>query len=282
MKLPQKLTPDHYVNRTNQQSDKSVSLPFQLIRCGYSNERALRPEVNYQAYCLFYVLSGTACFTKQKDTFYMNKEDAVITSCNTGLSFFRVTPDIEYFYVIITGSSAKLYYNMVRGVNTVIHITPLHNIYSYFTELCTMKMTNDILDQMNVCFVLHEIIHELVLLTQDVDQARLTTPIQQTVVNIAMKYIEEHYREDLTVDKICQEVSFSKYYFCKLFKENTGMTLYQYLIQYRVNKSKELLTYSKLSIHAIALDVGFKNTLSYSRCFKQYNQMTPSEYRIAY
>ena len=60
------------------------------------------------------------------------------------------------------------------------------------------------------------------------------------------------------------------------------MTLHQYLTEYRVTKSKEYLTYSKLPIHAVALEVGFKNTLNYSRSFKQYVKMTPSEYREAF
>ena len=59
-------------------------------------------------------------------------------------------------------------------------------------------------------------------------------------------------------------------------------TLYQYLTEYRVNKSKEYLTYSKLSIHAIATEVGFKSTLTYSRSFKKLTDMTPSEFREAF
>ena len=119
-------------------------------------------------------------------------------------------------------------------------------------------------------------------MTRNINEARLLTPVQQTVVNTALKYIDEHYKEELTIDKICAKVSFSKYYFCKIFKEHTGMTLHQYLTEYRVNKSKEYLTYSKLPIHAVALEVGFKNTLNYSRSFKQYVKMTPSEYREAF
>lgn len=135
---------------------------------------------------------------------------------------------------------------------------------------------------MQSCFLLHQIIHELIQVTWEINAARLLTPVQQTVVNTVLRYIDEHYKEELTIDSLCAEVSFSKYYFCKIFKEHTGQTLHQYLTEYRVNKSKEYLTYSKLPIHAVALEVGFKNTLTYSRCFKQYMDMTPSEYREAF
>ena len=58
-----------------------------------------------------------------------------------------------------------------------------------------------------------------------------------------------------------------------------GITIHQYVSEFRVNKSKELLTYSKLSINAVAASVGYKNPLTYSRAFEKSMHMTPSEYR---
>ena len=171
---------------------------------------------------------------------------------------------------------------MIRDSQGVIPITPLHAISSYFTDLCRLDYTQSIYIQMQSCFLLHQIIHELIQVTWEINAARLLTPVQQTVVNTVLRYIDEHYKEELTIDSLCAEVSFSKYYFCKIFKEHTGQTLHQYLTEYRVNKSQEYLTYSQLPIHAVALEVGFKNTLTYSRCFKQYMDMTPSEYREAF
>ena len=47
----------------------------------------------------------------------------------------------------------------------------------------------------------------------------------------------------------------------------------------RINRAKELLSYSKLSVATIATEMGFKNTLTFIRNFKAYTNMTPSEYR---
>ena len=282
MKLPQKEFPPNYIHKTNPLPNKYVSLPFQLVRCGFTNERHLSFESNYTDFVIFYVLEGVAQYTKYKDVRYINPETIIISNCNTKLSFSKATAGWKYFYVVFCGSHAKLYYNMIRDTQGIIPILPLHNIRGYFTDLCLMHYKEDIYVQMQACYLLHRIIHELIQVTRNINEARLLTPVQQTVVNTALKYIDEHYKEELTIDKICAKVSFSKYYFCKIFKEHTGMTLHQYLTEYRVNKSKEYLTYSKLPIHAVALEVGFKNTLNYSRSFKQYVKMTPSEYREAF
>ncbi len=282
MKLPQKEYPPQYIHKSNLLSDKSVNLPFQVLQCGYSNERELKCNANYSEFIIFYILEGVAQYTKYKEVQYVHKEHIIISNCNTRLRFSKATPDWKYFYVIFSGSHAKLYYNMIRGKKGVIPVTPLHNITVHFTTLCSYTYTKSLYIQMEACYLLHQIIHELLIVTHEIEKARLLTPVRQTIVNTALRYIDEHYMDELSVDTICQKVNFSKFYFCKLFKEHTGKTLYQYLTEYRVNKSKEYLTYSKLSIHAIATEVGFKNTLTYSRSFKKLTDMTPSEFREAF
>lgn len=279
MKLPQKIYPAAYVHKANPLSPKFVHLPFQLVRCGYSNEKHINFEADYQEYLIFYILDGTAQYTKQRDIRYINRDHILISSCNARISLSKATPRWRYFYAVFSGTHAKLFYNMIRDMSNIFPITPIHNICPVFTELCDLDYQEEIFCQMQAYYLLHQLIHELILIAVDINKARMATPIQQTVVNMALKYIDEHYQEDLSVDRICQTVSFSKYYFCKLFKEHTGKTLHQYVTEYRVNKSKDLLTYSKLPIHAIAIEVGFQNSLAYTRAFKQYSHMTPSEYR---
>jgi len=282
MKLPQKEYPPNYIHKSNFPSDKSAALPFQVLKCGFSNERELNCDADYGEFIIFYVLEGVAQYTKYKDIQYVHKEHIIISNCNTRLRFSKATSSRKYFYVLFSGTHAKLYYNMIRGKKGMIPISPLHNISSHFTALCSCTYTKDLYVQMEACYLVHQIIHELLIVTHEIEEARLLTPVQQTIVNTALKYIDDHYKDELSVDIICQKVNFSKFYFCKIFKEHTGETLYQYLAEYRVNKSKEYLTYSKLSIHAIATEVGFKNTLAYSRSFKKLTDMTPSEFREAF
>lgn len=279
MKLPQKEYPPKYIDRSNLLSDKSVNLPFQVLQCGFSNEKDFCCDADYSSFVIFYLLEGVAQYHKHKDIQYVHPEHIIVSNCNTKLRFSRATPHVKYFYLIFSGSHAKFYYNMIRSKKGVIPISPLHNIASYFTALCSYNYTTDLFVQMEACFVIHQIIHELLVVTHEIEEARLLTPVQQTIVNTALKYIDEHYKDELSVDIICQKVNFSKFYFCKIFKEHTGKTLYQYLTEYRLNKSKEYLTYSKLSIHSIATEVGFKSSLTYSRSFKKLTGMTPSEFR---
>ena len=175
MKLPQKEYPPKYIHKSNLLSDKSVNLPFQVLQCGYSNERELKCNANYSEFIIFYILDGIAQYTKYKDVQYVHKEHIIISNCNTRLRFSKATPNWRYFYIIFSGTHAKLYYNMIRGKKGVIPVTPLHNISVHFTSLCSYHYTKDLFIQMEACYLLHQIIHELLIVTHEIDEARLLT-----------------------------------------------------------------------------------------------------------
>lgn len=64
-----------------------------------------------------------------------------------------------------------------------------------------------------------------------------------------------------------------------LFKQQTGVSCTEFVIQVRLNKASELLINTSHSILDIATDVGFNNLSNFNRQFKRYYQLTPSQYR---
>lgn len=283
MKLQQIHRPGGYVNRINLLKERAATLPFYPARWGYANDRALNFDIDPDAFVVFYVLEGIAHYNKFQESAYVNKDNLIISSCNGKLTFSRATPQWKYFYAVISGTHAKFYYDAIHAGKSVIPAGPAASSLTLcFTDLCDLPGLESVYDDMRACYLVHQILHELLQITREAGEGRSITPARQRVVDHARKYIEEHYREELTIELICQQMSFSKFYLCKLFKERTGQTLHQYLTSFRINKSKEYLTCSKLTIHAIAQEVGFKNALTYSRAFKQYVNMTPSEYREAF
>jgi len=95
----------------------------------------------------------------------------------------------------------------------------------------------------------------------------------------AMGYINRHIREYITVDDICGHVHMSKYYFCRKFKELTGMTVMDYVLQTRVTLAKSMLQTSDRSISHISDHCGFSSESYFCRIFKKNTGMTPLQYR---
>lgn len=71
----------------------------------------------------------------------------------------------------------------------------------------------------------------------------------------------------------------SQYYFSRLFKQSTGVSPYQYVMQLRIERAKYLLQTTSLPIAAIAQQVGFTNQNQLTIQFRKFAQTTPSNYR---
>jgi AraC-like DNA-binding protein len=94
----------------------------------------------------------------------------------------------------------------------------------------------------------------------------------------AVEYIQDQLDTDLTVSGIAQTVSMSPYHFMRLFKESTGQSPHQYVIEARVRKAKELLTTGKFTISEAAHHVGFVDQSHLTRHFKRVFGMPPKTF----
>ncbi len=95
----------------------------------------------------------------------------------------------------------------------------------------------------------------------------------------ALDYINTYLGEDLSLEAIASTVGMSQYYFARLFKQSMGIAPYQYVIQQRVERAKQLLQQRQLSIAEIALRCGFASQSHLNKHFRQLTGMTPRAYR---
>ena len=94
-----------------------------------------------------------------------------------------------------------------------------------------------------------------------------------------LHYLQTHYAQKITLRTISAEVCLCPEECERFFKRMTGTTIFQYLLEYRIKKSQELLSDSRLSIAEIAQSSGFTTQSYYSSCFKRLTGCTPGAYR---
>jgi AraC-like DNA-binding protein len=95
----------------------------------------------------------------------------------------------------------------------------------------------------------------------------------------AIAYINDRLEEDLSLKKIAQVAKISPYYFARLFKQATGMTLNQYVTSRRMEKAKHLLLKQDLSVVEVAKQVGIKSQSHFNKVFRKHTGSTPKAYR---
>ena len=97
----------------------------------------------------------------------------------------------------------------------------------------------------------------------------------------AKQFVQAHVDESITLEQVVQHVHVSRFYFCKLFKKVTGMTLTEYVARVRVEKAKALLGDPSRRISEVVFAAGFGSIPRFNSVFKQQVGMAPSEYRAS-
>lgn len=99
------------------------------------------------------------------------------------------------------------------------------------------------------------------------------------IIKTALKYIEEHYTEKLSLSDVADKIYVSQWYLSKLLNRHTDKSFCDIINQTRINRAKELLRDPSLRIHTISEMVGFSDVTHFSRCFKKLEGQSPNEYR---
>lgn len=101
-------------------------------------------------------------------------------------------------------------------------------------------------------------------------------------IKIMKKYMQEHYRENLTLEEIAGAASLSASYASRLFKKTLGLSVMDHLRKVRMNEAKKLLRESEMQIDEIAVSTGYADAGYFAKVFRKTEHMTPSQYRQMY
>lgn len=96
-------------------------------------------------------------------------------------------------------------------------------------------------------------------------------------VQEALKYIRENLSDHITLEYLCDHVGMSKYYFCRLFRDLTGLPPLQYINMVRCDRARHLITEGQMNITQAAQTVGVENASYFSRMYKKYIGVLPSD-----
>ena len=99
------------------------------------------------------------------------------------------------------------------------------------------------------------------------------------ILQKAMDYICENYTVSITLNELAEHTYVSTYYLSRMFKKELGKNFVEYLNEVRIEKAKELLKDNKYKTYEVAELVGIQDPHYFSKIFKKYVNMTPTEYK---
>ena len=121
--------------------------------------------------------------------------------------------------------------------------------------------------------------HRLTLISS---RSLLRAPKILERVRVIKAYVELHYEEDLSLQKVAERFDIDKYQLSRTFKQEFNENYWQYVTRIRMEKSAELLKETELKNNQIAERAGFLDDSYFSRTFKKHFGMSPKDYRNSF
>lgn len=228
---------------------------------------------------LFYIVGGQGQFSIDDELFPVSPDQLVIVNPNiahTEVSY--ETHPLEYIVVGIEGLELS-----ADGDNNGRFC-----IISFPQANPTLNCMQHILQEMQarephyqtLCQAYMEIL--VVQLLRDAGFSAAQTqeqPFGNRQCAAVRRYIDSHYKEQLTLDSLAEETNVNKYYLAHAFKQAYGISPINYVISRRIREGKRLLTETDLTLSQIAAILGFSSASYFSQSFRKAEGISPVEYR---
>lgn len=197
------------------------------------------------------------------------------------------------YYVSVKGEKCELYWYVFSGVwleNIVSCYIDDENEYSldkgsyakYRLLWSDIYMIAQRSDKWNDLLINEKLCYFLTLLCLDRKTNLCFTENPDKKIALEIKnYIDEHYNEDINLDKLSQQFYVSKYHMSRMFKKYFSISIKQYHTYIKIEKAKELMQIGDFTNMEIASRIGMYNENYFSRVFKELEGMSPREYKKA-
>lgn len=257
------------------------TLPFYMTEVGkfYAHSGYFTDRSDKPGYQIIYTLSGRGFVATGDHQMDLPEKHAVLIDCRMPQSFKTLSeePWVES-WVHLNGGGLEPYYSLINSPKPApVKISDDSRFGGLFDELIGDGKSNDVKTLLRRSILLHSMLNMMMNGRLSGDNQKQEARISD--IRNAVEFIQEHYREQITVESLTRQFNISKYYFIRLFKQHMGTSPYDYLINYRINRAKMLLNSTSMTIAEIASYVGFLDVCNFIKHFKRQTGIKPTEYR---
>lgn len=171
---------------------------------------------------------------------------------------------------VIRGADMAHGDDMGRGADVSQYSTIKSDIY-------TLASSSDYIRDMRINGKLNDLL--TLLMESSWHREAHTNAPKKMDISLVKSFLDEHYKEKLSLESVASHFFIDKHYLARLFKEQYGVTLVTYLQQVRITHAKRMLRFTDKSIEEIGLECGIGGLNYFSRVFKKLEGVSPSEFR---
>jgi AraC-like DNA-binding protein len=266
---------------------KRISSPTALARRSYfylQNMASINFPANYftrrsglDSYLLGLTFSGEGHLEYEGKTYIIKPGEGFLIDCSLP-HYYNATSRAGWGYHIIhfSGFAMKDYFSQIRnGGGLKFSIDEKSRMYALLDRLYDVNTEFNKQSEFLTSCILTNMLTEIMESVSSLDTTEAPEKIKQI-----RSYIEEHYAEDISLEKLADLFALSMYHLCREFKRYIGQSPNEYLIRTRINNAKALLLHAgDMNVGDIAREVGFADNTHFFAVFKRYESLSPAKYR---
>ena len=247
---------------------------FGIINFGYDDFSFVKAADFFRVqnfYTWHFIVSGKGHLEIGGKAYDLSEGESFFIPPDTAMRYFPDTDDPwEYVWFAFKGENAARY-----GEELSFSIDFPTQVCRHFgrTKQILKRTIEDMQSENYGYYKLMSAFYELMDLS--IFEERPRTPIAAV-----RKFIDESYTiPDFSVENLCREVGFSHAQLLRLFKNEYGKTVWDYVIEKRLSLACELLGNRDISVRSVALSCGFSDEIHFMKSFKKHYGITAGEYR---
>ncbi|CQR47145.1 Bifunctional transcriptional activator/DNA repair enzyme AdaA [Paraliobacillus sp. PM-2] len=228
---------------------------------------------------LFYIVKGKGVILLQNQEVPVKENDLVIINPNVEHTEKSNSLDsLEYIALGIEGLSFSLPEEKETQMGLYTYRGDQEDILFYLNKLLSEIKQNEE-DYEVICQNIIEILIIKLRRDKNFTLTKTNTKNLNKSVSLIQHYLNQNYREDISLDSLAEIGHINKFYLAHSFKKDIGISPIEYLQKVRVREAKILLETTNYSIASIAEIVGFSSQSFFTQSFKRFTDKTPSKYR---
>ena len=236
-----------------------------------------RRDKGRKDYQLLYIASG-------KSHFFIDGKEHIVTAGHMVIFHPDEPQHYKYYkedrtsvyWVHFTGSQVEKileHYNIIRGEKIIYSGTSPDFQWLFGQIIQELQLCRKQYDEM-LTLLLRNI---FILIRRSLEINKNFTDTMEKEVSYAIYYFRDNFNKEINVDEYAQSLNISVSWFIRCFRQITGMTPLQYVINLRISNAQMLLETSDYTISQIAESVGYENALYFSRLFHKQTGISPKE-----
>ena len=247
--------------------------------------RALQPHIsshdNLSSYLFFTVLEGEGTVEYEDKRYHLSQGDCVFIDCRKHFSHETSAANLwSLQWCHFFGLSLSLVYEkyLERGGQAIFKPKKVQPFVDLLNAIYTTASGNDYIRDMRLNEELSTLLTLLMAESWHKKEDTRRAQLKQSVMPVK-EFLDQHYSEKIALDDLASRFYISKNYLTRVFKEQFGMSVKEYLQVVRITHAKQLLRTTDKTAEEIGIECGFGTLYYFSRVFKDIEGIAPTGYR---